>query len=135
MYFCNMKEFKDTLMETLGIEITESSDGKVSASMPVDARTCQIHSILHGGATIALAETVAGYGSTLTIDPSMMAVGISVTANHLRSAKMGDTVVAKGTLIDKHPSIHVWNVDVQNSCGDLISTIRITNYISKKKNV
>jgi 1,4-dihydroxy-2-naphthoyl-CoA hydrolase len=133
MYFCIMKEFKNTLMEILGIEITESKEGEVTATMPVNSKTCQIYGMLHGGATIALAESVAGYGSYTMIDQSQMAVGINVTANHLNAAKIGDIVIAKGTLIDKHQSIHVWNVDVCKSSGKLISTIRITNYISKKK--
>lgn len=120
-------------MEALGIEFTESKDGEVTATMPVNSRTCQIYGMLHGGASIALAESVAGYGSYQLIDSSQIAVGISVTANHLNAARLGDTVTAKGTLIDKHASIHVWNIDIYKQCGEMVSSVRVTNYISKRR--
>jgi uncharacterized protein (TIGR00369 family) len=128
-----MKDFEDTLMSALGIEIINSDDKEVVATMPVDNHTCQIYGMLHGGASLALAETVAGYGDSIRIDQTQMAVGINVTANHLNPAKMGDTVTAIGTLISEHKSIHVWNIDVRDSTGTLVSTVRISNYITAKK--
>jgi uncharacterized protein (TIGR00369 family) len=128
-----MKDFENTLMNTLGIEIINSDDNRIVAKMPVNDRTCQIYGMLHGGASIALAESVAGYGDYIRIDKSQIAVGINVTANHVNPAKMGDTVTATGTIISEHKSVHVWNVDIRNSSGTLISTVRITNHISRKK--
>ncbi len=128
-----MKEFENTLMSTLGIEIIKSDATEIIANMPVSERTCQIYGMLHGGASIALAESVAGYGDFIRIDKSQRAVGISVTANHLNPAKMGDTVTATGTIISENRSVHVWNVDIRNSSGTLISTVRVTNHISQKK--
>jgi len=128
-----MKEVKNTLMSTLGIEIIKSDTAEIIANMPVNDRTCQIYGMLHGGASIALAESVAGYGDFLRIDKSQMAVGISVTASHVNPAKIGDTVTATGTIISEHKSVHVWNIDIRNSSGTLISTVRVTNQISYKK--
>lgn len=128
-----MKDFKNTLMATLGIEIISADKERIMATMPVNRNTCQIYGMLHGGASLALAESVAGYGDAIRIDDTQMAVGINVTANHINPAKMGDTVTAVGKIISEHHSVHVWNIDITNSAGTLISTVRISNYITSKK--
>lgn len=123
----------NTLMGTLGIVYTHVEEGKVEATMPVDGRTRQPIGILHGGATLALAETVAGMGSMVTCLPDETAVGMQVSGNHISSAIEGDTVRAVGTIIHRGRSTHVWNVDVFTSNGKLASSIRVVNCIIKRK--
>ncbi len=124
---------QDTLMGNLGIQYTYASSGRIEAVMPVDKRTRQPFGILHGGATLALAETVAGMGSILICEPDEIIVGMQVSGNHLSSAHEGDTVRAVGTIIHKGRSSHVWNVDVFTSTDKLISSIRVVNSVLKKK--
>ncbi len=120
---------KGTLMESLGIEYTEITQGYVTATMPVDHRTKQPAGILHGGASIALAETIAGLGSWLLVDPSQSEVrGAQVTANHVRACT-AKQVIAKATIVHKGNNTHVWNVDVFDPEEQLVSTIRVTNFI------
>lgn len=121
------------LMGNLGIQYTYASEDRVEATMPVDQRTRQPFGILHGGATLALAETVAGLGSMILAQPDEMVVGMQVSGSHMSSAHEGDTVRAVGTIIHKGRSSHVWNVDVFTSTDKLVSSIRVVNSILKKK--
>lgn len=123
---------KCTLMESLGIEYTHLGEDYVEATMPVDNRTKQPTGILHGGATIALAETLAGVGSYLHITEQQAARGMQVSANHLSAAR-GGSVRAVGRLIHKGHVSHVWDIEV--FCVDterLVSSVRITNCIIEK---
>ncbi|NLI35295.1 MAG: Cof-type HAD-IIB family hydrolase [Bacteroidales bacterium] len=122
-----------TMMGNLGITYTFVSDNRVEATMPVDYRTRQPYGILHGGATLALAETVAGLGSMAICQPDEIAVGMQVSGNHISSAHEGDTVRAVGTIVHKGRSSHIWNVDIFTSTGKLVSSIRVVNSIMKKK--
>lgn len=122
-----------TLMGNLGITYTFVSNNRVEATMPVDYRTRQPYGILHGGATLALAETVAGLGSMAICQPDEVAVGMQVSGNHISSAHEGDTVRAVGTIVHKGRSSHIWNVDIFTSTGKLVSSIRVVNSIMKKK--
>lgn len=125
---------KGTLMEALGIVYTKVEKEKVEAVMPVDSRTCQPFGILHGGATLALAETVAGMGSYMNCSDDEMALGMQVSCNHVSSAKMGEQVKAVATPIHLGRSTQVWNIDVSSlTDGRLISTVRLTNYILSKR--
>lgn len=121
------------LMGNLGIQYTYASEDRVEATMPVDQRTRQPFGILHGGATLALAETVAGLGSMILAQPDEIVVGMQVSGSHMSSAHEGDTVRAVGTIIHKGRSSHVWNVDVFTSTDKLVSSIRVVNSILKKK--
>lgn len=105
---------RHALMGNLGIQYTYASDERVEATMPVDYRTRQPFGILHGGATLALAETVAGLGSMIICEPDEIVVGMQVSGNHISSAHEGDTVRAVGTILHKGRSSHIWNVDVFN---------------------
>ena len=89
--------------------------------------------ILHRGATLALAETVAGLGSMILAKPDEMVVGMQVSGSHMSSAHEGDTVRAVGTIIHKGRSSHVWNVDIFTSTDKLVSSVRVINSILKKK--
>ena len=124
---------KHALMGNLGIQYTYASEDRVEATMPVDERTRQPFGILHGGATLALAETVAGLGSMILAKPDEIVVGMQVSGNHMSSAHEGDTVRAVGTIIHKGRSSHVWNVDVFTSTDKLVSSVRVVNSILKKK--
>ena len=101
-------------MGNLGIQYTYASEDRVEATMPVDERTRQPFGILHGGATLALAETVAGLGSMILAKPDEMVVGMQVSGSHMSSAHEGDTVRAVGTI-------------------KLVSSVRVINSILKKK--
>jgi len=122
-----------TLMETLGIEYTHISAGRAEAMMLVEKRVCQSFGILHGGATLALAETVAGQGSLVLCDEGEVPVGIQVSGNHISSARKGETVLAVGTILQQGHSVHVWNVDITADDGRMISSVRVVNSILKKE--
>ena len=127
------EQARHALMGNLGIQYTYASETRVEATMPVDRRTRQPFGILHGGATLALAETVAGLGSMITCQPDDMVVGMQVSGNHISSAHEGDTVRAIATIVHKGRSSHVWNVDVFTSTNKLVSSIRVVNSIMKKR--
>lgn len=124
---------RDTLMETLGITFTHLSPGHIEAMMPVEKRICQPFGVLHGGATLALAESVAGQGSLTLCAPDEVAAGIQVSGNHISPAKEGDQVHAVGSLVHRGRSFHVWNIDIFTSAGRLASTVRVVNSILKRK--
>lgn len=92
---------RHALMGNLGIQYTYASDERVEATMPVDYRTRQPFGILHGGATLALAETVAGLGSMIICESDEIVVGMQVSGNHISSAHEGDTVRAVATIVHK----------------------------------
>jgi len=123
---------RDSLVSNLGIKIESISEGQVIASMPVSEKTMRPGGILHGGANLALAETVAGLGSILIIDNKKFdARGIQVTANHVGSAQEGN-VRATAKIIHWGKQTHVWNVDITRNDGRLVSTARVTNMIVDK---
>ena len=123
---------KNTMMEWMGIEYLEAGEGYLKARMPIDKRNFQPMGILHGGANLALAETVAGFGSSLIVDMELFDVrGAQVSANHIGVAKKG-FAVAEGKLIHKGKNTHVWNIDITDETGRALSICRITNFIIKK---
>lgn len=124
---------KHALMGNLGIQYTYASDDRVEATMPVDERTRQPFGILHGGATLALAETVAGLGSMILCQSDEIIVGMQVSGNHISSAHEGDTVRAVATIVHKGRSSHVWNVDIFTSTNKLVSSVRVVNSVMKKQ--
>ena len=120
---------KNTMMEVIGVEYLESGEGYLKARMPVNDATKQPNGILHGGANLALAETVAGLGSAIMVDLKKYAVrGAQVSANHVGTVSSG-WVYAEGNLIHKGKNTHVWNIDIKNEKGKLLSTCRLTNFI------
>lgn len=122
-----------TLMGNLGIQYTFASPERVEATMPVDRRNRQPFGILHGGASLALAETVAGLGSLVACKPDETVVGMQVSGNHVSSAHEGDTVRAVCTPVHLGRSSHVWNVDIFTSTGKLVSSVRVINAVMKKR--
>ena len=98
------------------------------ASMRVDESSRQPMGYLSGGASLALAETLAGAGSA-ALCPDKVCVGIQVSGSHVRAVPDGDTVNALARIVHQGTTLHVWNVDLTDGCGRLISTAHVTNYI------
>ncbi|KON67119.1 esterase [Peribacillus butanolivorans] len=115
-----------SLIGTLGIEMKEISDGKVVATMPVDERTRQPLGLLHGGASVALAETVASVGGIQLVDSTKQAVvGLEINANHVRGVRSGH-VIAEGNIIHRGKSTMVWDVKIRDNQDQLICISRCT---------
>ena len=126
-------ETKGTMVEHLGIEVTELGDDFVRGTMPVDDRTKQPFGILHGGASVALAETLASYGGYLTIDPEKYhVVGVEINANHLKVAKSG-IVTGKCSPIKRGRSTQVWQTEITDEDDELVCVSRITLMVLDKK--
>ena len=124
---------RGTLMEQLGVEYLELKEGYVKAKMPVDKRTKQPFDILHGGASIALAETIASLGSAVLVDLEKNDVrGAAVTANHIGAVARGN-VYAEAKLIHKGRITHVWDIEIKDQGGYRISVARITVIIIPKQ--
>jgi 1,4-dihydroxy-2-naphthoyl-CoA hydrolase len=124
---------KDTMVGVLGIEIVELSRDKVVATMPVHNPTRQPFGLLHGGASVALAETVASIGSWNLIDQErQMAVGLEINANHLRSKRDG-IVTATGTPVHVGKSTMVWDIRITDEEGQLVCISRCTVAIRNRK--
>ena len=120
---------KPNLSTALGMEfISTSEDDTCMARMKVDERNRQPFGFLSGGASLALAENVAGVGSS-ALCPGCACVGIEVSGSHVKAVGEGDTVTAYAKLLHKGTTLHVWNVDIKDTSGDLISNVRVTNYI------
>lgn len=122
----NQSLVRGTLIEWLGIEFLEATKERLVAKMPVDHRTQQPVGLLHGGASVALAETVASIGSWLYIDQNTQsAVGLEINANHLRSVKEG-FVTATATPIHVGRTIHVWDIRILDDHDRLVCISRCT---------
>lgn len=124
---------KPNLSTALGMEfISTPEDDTCMARMKVDERNRQPFGFLSGGATLALAENVAGVGSS-ALCPGCACVGIEVSGSHVKAVAEGDTVTAYAKMLHQGTTLHVWNVDIKDTSGDLISSVRVTNYIIKQK--
>ena len=111
---------------TLGIEITELSKERVVATMPVDDRTRQPFGILHGGASVALAETVASIAGTLNVDLNLFSVvGVEINANHIKAKKDG-IVTGTATPIHVGRSTQVWQIMIVDEQGKTVCVSRCT---------
>lgn len=124
---------KGTMMEMLGIEYIDIKEGYVCARMFVKKELTQPYGLLHGGASMAFAESIGGVGSACYVDMDTYVIrGMQLSANHVKGAKMGTYVYGTATIIHKGRQTHVWNIDIKNENGDVISTCRLTNFILKK---
>ena len=124
---------KPNLSTALGMEFISTPEGDTCmARMKVDERNRQPFGFLSGGASLALAENVAGVGSS-ALCPGCACVGIEVSGSHVKAVVEGDTVTAYARLLHQGTTLHVWNVDIKDTAGDLISNVRVTNYVIKQK--
>ena len=123
---------KPNLSTALGMEFISTPEGDTCmARMKVDERNRQPFGFLSGGASLALAENVAGVGSS-ALCPGCACVGIEVSGSHVKAVVEGDTVTAYARLLHQGTTLHVWNVDIKDTAGDLISNVRVTNYVMKQ---
>lgn len=114
------------LADTLGIEVIELTPERVVATMPVDERTRQPFGILHGGASVALAETVVSLGAWRSIDDTRFAaVGLEINANHVRP-KTDGTVRAVATPLHRGRTTQVWSAEITDEAGRLVCISRCT---------
>ena len=123
---------KNTLIQSLGIEFTEVGEDFIVAKMPVDERTYQPMGLLHGGANVALAETLGSIGTYAIIDTKThYGVGIEINANHVGSATQG-WVFGKAKIVHKGKTTHVWETEIRDESEKLISISRMTMMILER---
>lgn len=121
-----------TLVEHLGMEFTEIGDDFIRGTLPVDGRTRQPYGLLHGGASVALAETLGSTGATMCVDTKeFQCVGQEINANHVRAARTGRVT---GTARPLHLGgrTQVWSIDIVNNEGKLVCTSRLTIAIIRR---
>lgn len=122
----------NTMAEHLGMEWTEIGPDFIKARMPVDHRTKQPYGLLHGGASVALAETIGSVGAVMTVDPEkFIAVGLEINANHVRSARDG-YVTGTARPLHKGSTTQVWDIRIEDERGKLICVSRLTVAILRK---
>lgn len=122
---------RNSLVDHLGITFTAEGEGWLEARMPIDRRTCRPDGALNGGANMALAETVAGALSSMSVPPELRwhVYGIEINGNHIKQAK-GSYVIARGELIHKGKRTHVVQVEIRDEYGTLVTINRVTNIIA-----
>jgi 1,4-dihydroxy-2-naphthoyl-CoA hydrolase len=124
---------KNTLMETLEIKYIDAGEDFLVATMPVNPRVHQPMGLLHGGASVALAESVGSAASIMFVNPERQEVrGIEISANHLKSKKEG-MVTATAKIVHKGASIHLWEIRIVDENDKLISLCKLTNMILPRR--
>jgi len=124
---------KNSLSDYLGIQFTEAGEDYLKATMPIDPKTIQPMGIMHGGASAALAETVASAAANYCIDPTKyVCVGLNLYTNHMKAVKTGP-VEAKARPLHLGKSTQVWEVEVYNTNKELVSVSRLTLAVLEKK--
>ena len=121
------------MVKHLGIELVEVGEDFLSAKMPVDHRTQQPFGLLHGGASVVLAESLGSIGASFCVDPTkQFCVGLEINANHVKSAKEGYVLgVAKPVHIGKRT--HIWEIKITNEADELVCISRITMAVIDRK--
>ena len=129
---CN-ESSKDTLMETLGIEYVDLGKDFLVGKMAVTPKVHQPDGVLHGGAMVALAESVGSMASYIFLDAQKLFVrGIEIAANHVKSVKSGE-VFAKATLLHKGRTTQLWDIKITDGDGQLVSVCKLTTIALAKK--
>ncbi|MDA7746271.1 hotdog fold thioesterase [Psychromonas sp.] len=116
---------KDTIIALLGIEYIKVGDNYMQATMPVDARTHQPHGLLHGGASVVLAETLGSVAANMVVSDDKVCVGLEVNANHIRSIKKG-VVTGTATAVHIGYTTQIWQIEICNERQQLVCTSRLT---------
>lgn len=129
------KVCKNTLMETLEIEFIETGEDYLIAKMPVTPKVHQPDGVLHGGATVALAESVGSMASFIFLNTDEFYVrGIEIAANHIKSISEG-YVFAKATYLHKGRTTQLWNIRITDEAENLISVVKLTTITLPKKKI
>lgn len=129
---CNAMS-KNTLIETLEIEFVDLGEDFVLAKMPVTSKVHQPDGVLHGGASVALAESVGSVASHIFLDASEYYIrGIEISANHVKSISEG-FVYAKATFLHKGRTTQLWNIRITDEEDNLISAVKLTTIALPKK--
>ncbi len=124
---------KNTLMSNLEMEFIDAGEDFLTAKMPVNSRVHQPMGLLHGGASVALAESVGSAASMLFVNPEKQEVrGIEISANHLRSKREG-MIFATARIVHKGRSIHLWEIKIVDEEGKLISLCKLSNMILPRR--
>ncbi len=132
LHYCNSIS-KNTLMETLNIKYIDAGPDYLTASMPVNPSVHQPMGLLHGGATVALAESVGSAASFLFVNGEHSEVrGIEISANHLKAKREG-IVTATAKIIHKGKSIHLWEIRITDENDSLISLCKLTTMVLPKR--
>jgi 1,4-dihydroxy-2-naphthoyl-CoA hydrolase len=128
-----LNQTADTMLGRLGIEFTEIGNDYVSARMPVDHRTHQPYGLLHGGASVTLAETLGSTGAYMCVDPKRyLVVGIEINANHVRGIREG-WVTGTARPLHRGKTTQLWEIKITDEAGKLVCVSRITVAILEKK--
>lgn len=123
---------KNTLMETLKIEFIDVSEDTVIAKMPVNSRVHQPDGVLHGGASVALAESVGSAGAFIFLNEKDVVIrGIEIAANHVKSIREG-YVYAKAKILHKGRTTQLWQIAIENESQELISMVKLTTLTLRK---
>ena len=120
----------ECMAQGIGMELVSTPDeNSCKAVMTVDRRNCQPFGFLRGGASLAMAETLAGCGSYVLCPDAVACVGQNVQGNHVHPASVGETVTAVGRIMYRGKTSHVWQVEIRNAEDELISFVTVTNRI------
>lgn len=123
---------ENTLMETLKIEFTDITEDTITARMPVTPRVHQPDGVLHGGASVALAESVGSAGAFIFLNAENVAIrGIEISANHIKSIREG-WVYAKASILHKGRTTQLWHIRIVNEKDELISMVKLTTLTLRK---
>jgi len=121
-----------TIADAIGLEVLSVEPDCVTGRLPVDHRTHQPYGLLHGGASVVLAETLGSVGSHFIVkDQGKAAVGVEVNANHVRSVRSG-WVYGQANLVHKGGKMHVWSIEIKDEDDRLVCTSRLTVMIISK---
>ena len=124
---------KGTMVEHLGIEFLEIGKDYLTGRMPVNEKTIQPHGMLHGGASVSLAETLGSVAATLTIDPKeKICLGLEINSNHIKGVREG-FVIGKATPIHIGKSTQIWEIRITNNDEQLINISRLTLAVIDKR--
>jgi 1,4-dihydroxy-2-naphthoyl-CoA hydrolase len=131
---CN-KMCQNTLMQTLKIEFIDAGEDFLVATMPVNPIVHQPMGLLHGGASVALAESVGSAASMLFVNPELSEIrGIEISANHLKAKREG-IVTGTARIVHKGRSIHLWEIKITDEENKLISLCKLTNMVLPKRKI
>lgn len=124
---------KNTMMKHLNIIYTEITENSISATMPVCSYTHQPLGMLHGGASVALAETLGSIAGNFAVDETRYCVGLDINANHLRAMRQGE-VIGTAKPIHLGISTQVWQIDITDEQGRLVCVSRLTLAVKQQRN-